>query len=358
MPLTAPKWRQLHRIQIQLSERIRADTINQRAIVETSSSPTVSADDPFGELIGSFVLVGKSVEGFADRLQRRLSNREPRDDAPEFAIRVPIEIATERRHTAATVTVACRQKNLRPTRVATSMFAALAGTPYDVARAVHNLGSETKAPNREIRLDEVRYALSTLAAERLLPAMSKPALSRTVQTLLMAETPLTQSELAERADVSARSIRKHIKRLAAFDFVRRTDAGWRFALPFHIDEKRGKTIYPWFVAPSESDGKQGTLIREAIAEAIYDLLDAERYADTDDPVGGALFAKPGERIPMLQETWEWLDPWISVLEVLIDADSSRVSAADKSPSYRTDSIAVIGTEPDQVSIEAAAGGDR
>ena len=325
---------------------------------ESTVPPTVDADDPFGELIGSFVLVGKSIEGFADRLHRRLSNREPRDDAPEFAIRVPIETATERRHTAGTVTVACRQKDIRPTRAATSLLAALAGTPYDVARAVHSLESETKAPNREIRLDEVRYALSTLAAERLLPAMSKPALSRTVQTLLVAETPLIQSELADRANVSTRWIRKHIERLAAFDFVRRTDAGWRFALPFHTDEERGKAIHPWFVAPSEIDREQDALVREVIAEAVYDLLDAERYADTDDPVGGALFAKPGERIPALQEAWEWLDPWISVVEILIDADSSRVSAADKSPACRTDSIAVVGAETDQASIVAAAGGDR
>ena len=121
-----------------------------------------------------------------------------------------------------------------------------------MARAVHNLESETKAPDREIRLDEVRYALSTLAAKRLLPAMSKPALSRTVHTLLVAETPLIQSELADRAAVSTRWIRDHIEHLAAFDFVRQTDAGWRFALPFHTDEERGKTIHSWFVS-SESD---------------------------------------------------------------------------------------------------------
>ncbi|WP_049996302.1 hypothetical protein [Halococcus sediminicola] len=324
---------------------------------ESTFSPTVDADDPFGELIGSFVLVGKSVESIADRLRRRLSNWEPHDDAPEFAIRVSVETATERRHTAATMTVACRQKNLRSTRTAISLFAALAGTPYDVARAVHSLESETKAPNREIRLDEVRFALSTLTAERILPEMSKPALSRTIHTLLVAESPLIQSELADRADVSARWIRKHIERLAAFDFIRQTDGGWRFALPFHTDEERGKTIYPWFVSSSEADREQDTLVREVVAEAVYDLLDAGQYANADDPVGG-LFAKPGERIPALQEAWEWLDPWISAVEILVDADSSRVSAANKSPFYRTDSIAVIGAETDQVSIVAAARGDR
>jgi hypothetical protein len=317
---------------------------------ESTSSPTVNADDPFGELIGSFVLVGKSVKGFADRLRRRLSNREPRDDAPEFAIRVPIETATERQHTAATVTIACRQKNLRPTRAVISLFAALAGTPYDVARAIHNLESETKAPNRELRLDEVRFALSTLAAKRLLPEMSKPALSRTVQTLLVAETPLRQNELADRADVSARSIRKYVERLKAFDFIRETDDGWRFALPFHIDEERGKTILPWFVATADDDQERGqdTLIRDVLAEAVSDLLDVDRYADPDDPVGGALFGPPGELIPALREAWEWLGPWIRAIQTLLDAPGGP-------PSKNV--TATVGIEPKQGSVTAAAGGE-
>jgi hypothetical protein len=94
--------------------------------------PSVDADDPFGECIGSFVLVGKSVEGFADRLRRRLANQETHDDAPEFAVEIPVEVATERQHVAHTVREMCRQKSIRPTREATSMLAALTGTPYDV----------------------------------------------------------------------------------------------------------------------------------------------------------------------------------------------------------------------------------
>jgi hypothetical protein len=247
------------------------------------------------------------------------------------------------------MTIACRQKDIRPTRAATSLFAALAGTPYDVARAIHNLESETKAPNRELRLDEMRFALSTLAAKRLLPEMSKPALSRTVQTLLVAETPLIQSELADRADVSARWIRKHIERLAAFDFVRQTDAGWRFALPFHIDEERGKTVLPWFVATADDDQEPGqdTLVRDVLAEAVSDLLDADRYADPDDPVGGALFGPPGELIPALREAWEWLEPWIRAIQTLLDV-------RDGPPPRNV--TATVGIESKQGSLTAAAGG--
>ena len=69
------------------------------------------------------------------------------------------------------------------------MLAALTGTPYDVARALHNLESKTKTAGRKLRLDKIRYALSALDANRILPGMSKPALSRVVHTLLAVENP-------------------------------------------------------------------------------------------------------------------------------------------------------------------------
>ncbi|EMA55715.1 hypothetical protein C450_00967 [Halococcus salifodinae DSM 8989] len=147
---------------------------------ESAIPPTVDADDPFGELIGSFVVVGKSVDQLADPLRRRLSNREIHEDAPEFSVPIPVEEAPDRSQTAQAVQVMCRQKSIRPTRAATSMLAALTGTPYDAARALHNLASETKAPGRTLRLDEVRYGLSALKPTRLLSEMGKPALSKIV----------------------------------------------------------------------------------------------------------------------------------------------------------------------------------
>ena len=308
--------------------------------------PTVDADDPFGQLIGSFVITGNGVEGLADRLRRRLANRDIHDDAPEFAIQVPVGIADERRHIAQTVQLMCEQKFIRSTRAATSMLAALTGTPYDAAKALHNLGSETKASGRTIHLGEVRYALSALDTDRILPAMSKPALSKIVHALLATNEPLTQRELADRAGVSARSIRTHTERLAAFDFVRKTDEGWRFALPFHTDEERGDTILPWFVATSDAQGLE-TLVRDVLGGVVYDLLDADRYADPNDSVAGALFAGPGEMVPALREAWEWLDPWLSVIRTLLDIPGGPP------PENAT---ATVGVEPEQASLAATAGG--
>jgi hypothetical protein len=331
---------------------------------ESAIPPTVDADDPFGELIGSFVVVGKSVDQLADLLRRRLSNQEVHEDAPEFAVPIPVEDATERSQTAQAVQVMCRQKSIRPTRAATSMLAALTGTPYDAARALHNLATETKAPGRTLCLDEVRYGLSALEPTRLLSEMSKPALSKTVNALLVATTPLVQSELAERAGVSARSIRTHTERLAAFDFVRETDAGWRFVLPLRGDgehDERGDDVLPWFVATSDEDDEQeqDSFVRDVLAEVVHDLLPPDRYADPDDPIAGALFAEPGERIPALQEAWEWLDPWLSVVQMLCNGTTTDCSHAGSECDPKCSaSVATVGIKPNQASLTAAAGGGK
>jgi hypothetical protein len=316
---------------------------------ESAIPPTVDADDPFGELIGSFVVVGKSVDQLTDPLRRRLSNREVHENAPEFSVPISVEEATDRSQTAQAVQVMCRQKSIRPTRAATSMLAALTGTPYDAARALHNLGSETKAPERTLRLDEVRYGLSALEPTCLLSEMGKPALSKIVHALLVAETPLVQSDLAERADISARSIRTYTDRLAAFDFIQQTDAGWRFALPFHTEEERGEGILPAFVATDDDSTPTTTFARDVLAEAIYDLLDPDRYADPNDPIGGALFADPGEMIPALRNGCDWLDPWISIVRTLVGPEFENRESVPRA-------TASIGVEAEQTSLAAAATG--
>ena len=324
--------------------------------------PTVDADDPFGQLIGSFVIVGKGVEGCADRLRRRLANQDIHDDAPEFGVRVPVKTGDERRHIAQTVKLMCGQKSIRPARAATSMVGVLTGTPYDAAKALHNLASETKAPRRRVRLDEVRYALSTLEMDRILPAMEKPALSKIVHALLVAETPLVQSELAERAGVSARSIRTHTERLAAFDFIRETDAGWRFVLPLRGDsehDEQGDDVLPWFMATSgeDDDQEQDSFVRDVLAEVVHSLLPPDRYADPDDSVAGALFTEPGKRVSALREAWEWLDPWLSIVQMLCDgATTDCTHAGGGCKPNCSAAVATIGVEPDQTSLAAAAGG--
>ncbi|GAA0474467.1 hypothetical protein GCM10008985_33760 [Halococcus dombrowskii] len=59
---------------------------------------------------------------------------------------------------------------------------------------------------------QVRYALGTLDTKRILPAMEKPSLSKVVHTLLVTDEPLVQSDLANQAGVSARSVRTAVVR--------------------------------------------------------------------------------------------------------------------------------------------------
>jgi hypothetical protein len=309
-------------------------------------SPTVDAEDPQGELIGSFSIVGNGAgEAFADRLRRELGATDPREDAPEFDVPIPVATidGSERRHHAAVVRELYERKSIRPTQAATSVLAALAGTPYDTAAALHNLAPETKAPGRDLRLDEVRFALETLDSDRILPDMSKPALSRIVHALLATDEPLMQAAIAERADVSVRSVRNHAATLAAFDFVRETAEGWRFALPFRTSE-RGETVLPATVATADDE----VTARDVLADALADLLDPDRYADPDDPVAGALFAGPGEVLPALAAV-DWLGPWVAAVRTLTDNNTGCSQPTGQSVPGR---VATVGEPPTQASLPA------
>ncbi|WP_154019118.1 hypothetical protein [Halococcus agarilyticus] len=308
--------------------------------VRNAIPPAVDAASPYGELIGSFVVVGKGIgEAFADRLSRQIGAGKPREDAPEFAVPVPVKVidGSERDAHAQTVRLLCRQKSLTATRETISVLAALTGTPWDTAAALRNLASENRELGRELRLDEVRFALMTLPHTRIVPDMSKPALSKIVHRLLTAESPLSQSELAELADVSARSVRNHTEYLAAFDFIRDTDEGWRFTLPFRESE-RGETVLPWFTATGSDEH---VFVRDVLAEAVHQIVSARRYADPEDPIGGALCAGPGDVVPALQETCEWLDPWIDAVCLHLSVDQQT------EPSR----YAIAGTIPGQTTLD-------
>ena len=116
-------------------------------------------------------------DSIRDDLRQAVRNpAEVHDDAPEFALQVPIKDRTDARPAyAQTATSLCRAKELRLTRAAVSILRALTGSPYDVAAALAALAPETKASGREIHLDEIRYALSSLGTGSILPAAPRPS---------------------------------------------------------------------------------------------------------------------------------------------------------------------------------------
>lgn len=269
-------------------------------------SPDVDATDPFGELLGSVVVRGPDVDRLRPALAEHLEDlADPVDDAPEFAVRIPLrEVGREAFATAATRTL--KRKGLSPTRPAVSVCHALAGSPYDVARSLHQLSPEED--RRDVRLGEVRYALATLDAERVLPDLP-PTVGAIISTLLAAEKPLSQSTLAERADVSTQSIRRRRDRLAALGLLTFDGGEYRLALSFQTPGERRDPVGPDMV---------GERFRDAVDALLLDALPPDRYGDPEDPVAGALFFPP--------DPWGIVDadpalrPWIDLSAALTATD--------------------------------------
>lgn len=93
---------------------------------------------------------------------------------------------------------------------------------------------------RDIYLDKVRVGLAPLDVHRILPD-APPTVGKALQALLRS-TPLSQAELVEAADISARFLQRHIECLAVLTFVEEVDEKLQFVLPTRDD--RGTDIWP------------------------------------------------------------------------------------------------------------------
>lgn len=273
----------------------------------TAFSPDVDASDPVGEFIGSMVLRGPDLHRVRPLLEDAVASpAEIHEDAPEFV--VPVEIgATGREATAAVAARVLGRKRIRPTRDAVSLLDALVGSPFAVARALEQLGEESFT--REIRPDEVRYALASLEDAELLEDLP-PTLGKVVGALLRSGRRLTQSEVADRAGVSTRSVRTHRATLEALDVVDvARDGTPRFALSFADLEDGNRGAYPGFDA-----GSRG--FADAVDAVLSVALPASVYADPSGEVFDALRWPP--------DPWSLLEdedarPWVEFAARLVDA---------------------------------------
>lgn len=68
---------------------------------ESAIVSDVDATDPYGTLMPSVSVVGPGVTRFIDSLGAAFEDLEPHEDAPELAIRVPIEDRTQAREACA-----------------------------------------------------------------------------------------------------------------------------------------------------------------------------------------------------------------------------------------------------------------
>jgi len=294
---------------------------------QRSLTPDVDAADPLGRLIGGFILRGPDVDRLQPALEDHIATpRELAEEVPELAVHVPLErVGRSAFATAATRLLSA--KHLRPSSEAVSLLQALVGTPYDATRALQQLSPEDQA--RDVRPDELRYALATLPSDRITPTLP-PTAGAIVATLLAATEPLPQAILAERADVATESVRRHRDRLEALGLLDREGTTYRLALSFRTTEERRQPVTP--DAPDRFVDAVGALLEVA--------LPAERYADPGDPVAGTLFHPP--------DPWgvvnasASLEPWVRLAAALTATD----------PPDRAASVSV-GPPLEQASLDAA-----
>jgi DNA-binding MarR family transcriptional regulator len=298
---------------------------------QSALTPEVDATDPLGRLIGSLTVRGPDVHRLRPALEEHVgSPRDRVEDAPDLAVHVPIR-EVDRPAYAETVTRVLDDKNLRPTRDVVAVCQALAGSPHAAADALFQLSPEDR--EREVRPDEVRFALATLDTDRVLPDLA-PTAGKIASTLLTAEEPLPQAALADRADVSTRSVRRHTDRLEALGLVETTGTGYRLALSFRTTEERRRPV-----TPDTPDR-----FVDAVARLLEVALPPDRYADPEDPVAGALFYPPDPwGIAAADPT---LEPWVSL--------AAALTATERPGREQT---ITVGTEPDQTAL-IDAGGSR
>lgn len=312
-----------------------------------AADPVVDAANPYGQLLGQQLVVGAGVEDLEGDLLEVLERPDPvRDDAPEIGAPIPVRTELPREIYATLVNEALHMKGgLRPSREAVNVLRALLPSPIDAMEALRWLSSE--ADSRGLRLDEVRYAVGralqegTIAERQLLPGAA-PAQRAIVATLLEAEDVLAQHELVERAGISAQSFRNHRDELVDVGLLVALEDGWRVALPFSAAEAEAADRG----AEDVLDEAVPAFVLEEIAtlgDVVWSIVEArlpaERLADPDDPIAGALLDWPPDYGELL-DAWPWLAPWLDVLRAL-------VGSPDREPRE-----VLLGLEPSQQPLSA------
>lgn len=316
---------------------------------QAAIEPTIDAEDPFGELIGSFCILGDfrgKLGEFTEQLRERLASPgEVHEDAPELAVRVPVRSSEEFGRTvyARTVERMCREKNLSPTREAVSVFRLFTGTPFDVAAALGGLGSEDV--RRDIRLGEVRYGLAKAPKARVVP-WETSGVRALVRALLTASEPLSVSELADRAGVGRQTWYNNRDRLGALDLVRETEDGVRLALPFHETE-RHEDVRPWYTRP---DGDRDDLREATIAGVVMELASLLERPDNWSELQSAMRWPPDPE--GMGEAWPWVRPWIRAFRVALPETETEWSVAERQEA--ADPV-VFGNKPCQASVREVVG---
>lgn len=293
---------------------------------ESMFEPDIDLSDPQGELHSSIVISADNASEIMPEFKDVDADLELQEDENNFAaFEVPMTIDTANgRDTIAIAATRCiRDLNMRPTREAISMIAALCGNVVDVTTALRRLRQEDE--ETEIDCKDIRAALSMLDSDRILPGMGGSTVSAVVSALTDATDVLTTKELAEIADCSTRSIQQNqdfFDLLEAAGLIVRTEQGdgkatvWRLNLAF--SEERHNENQP---LPDVLDS--GVQLPNQVADVLLEAIDEHGLSlDVEVHTGTAETAFYGplqerDLIPWIREHYR-LHGLIRLLAMLLD----------------------------------------
>ncbi|MFD1635417.1 ArsR family transcriptional regulator, partial [Haloplanus ruber] len=330
---------------------------NRDEVLRWSLDVDVNAAEPFGELIGSWCLFGDygdRQDVFAEKLRSNVSPRDIRDDAPEIGVRVPVQTSTSRAQYRDLLEEALEAKNLLTTPEAVSVLHGLCRSPLAIANGVAR-ALEPEAETRHIRSVELRRIIAALSPEQVLrDASSTPR--KALVALAGAEEFLTQSVLAERAGVSARSLRDHLPDLVDAGIVAEVDAGYRLQLSFAETDRddgelpeRYQDIYPrWVSDPTVSND---------VHAAAGALRTAREHHGPDGPISPEEAGFAGDVLLELTEPWPLLDEVLPALWAVTTRACYREDAAVAGGVLVECETEVMGRRPRQLSLQEATTGE-
>lgn len=284
--------------------------------------PAVDPEDPVGEHIGSWTLTGPGISDFSLELDRILSGWDVHpdavDDQREFFVDLEVGQGWRREAVVATAGRVLERKRLRLSSATTSLLLGLLESPFALADGLDRLKEEDPGDDRHLHLDEVRFAVSMLDVDEVLPSASIGA-RKIVAALLESGEGLSTSRLADRAGVDEATVREHRDRLAALGLLDVQEHGdgratlHRLQLPRRDERRSEDAPAPRFL---EDVGDQDVVaaglphvvesvlndLGESIAAGLPDVWRRllEREADVDE-------------VWRRRERWRWLGRWGDVL---------------------------------------------